>query len=155
MNADPEVMRHFPGTVGRADSDAIIERWAGDFAARGWAPWAAELKHGGGFVGLIGLAIPRHALPFSPCVEVLWRLARAHWGRGYATEGAQAALQVGFGPLGLREIVSYTVPGNLRSRAVMERIGMRDAGEDFDHPALPEGHPLRRHCLYRVAVSAT
>ena len=106
----------------------------------------------GEFIGFVGLSVPRRAeLPFMPCVEIGWRLAQAHWGRGYATEAARACLQVGFGPLALAEIVSFTSLINRPSRALMARIGMRDSGEDFDHPALPEGSELRRHCLYRIA----
>jgi ribosomal-protein-alanine N-acetyltransferase len=104
------------------------------------------------FVGFVGLSVPRFEAHFTPCVEIGWRLAREHWGRGYAGEGARAALAFGFDALGLDEIVSFTVPRNLRSRRVMERIGMAcDPAGDFDHPALPEGHALRRHVLYRMA----
>ena len=97
-----------------------------------------------------GLTVPRRVLPCSPCVEIGWRLARASWGHGYATEAACAALAVGFRQLALDEIVSFTALGNRRSRAVMERIGMRNANQDFEHPGVPEGHPLRLHCLYRI-----
>ncbi len=104
------------------------------------------------FIGFVGLAIPGFETSFTPCVEIGWRLAHAHWGRGYATEAAHAALAHGFGPLGLREIVSFTAQQNLRSRAVMERLGMRrDPADDFDHPKLSPGHPLRRHVLYRLS----
>ena len=86
-----------------------------------------------------------------PRVEVGWRIAYEHWDKGIATEGARAALDAAFGELGLPEVVSFTVKGNTRSRRVMERLGMRhDPREDFDHPRLPEGHPLRRHVLYRI-----
>src|SRR5438552_3901183 len=105
------------------------------------------------FAGFVGLSVPRFESHFTPCVEIGWRLAAPYWGRGYATEGARAALAVGFETLGLGEIVSSTVPANLRSRRVMEKIGMaRDPDDDFDHPALPEGHRLRRHVLYRIAA---
>jgi RimJ/RimL family protein N-acetyltransferase len=104
------------------------------------------------FVGFVGLAVPRFDSPFMPCVEIGWRLAAEHWGRGYATEGARAALDFGFQRLSLDEIVSYTVPDNVRSRRVMEKIGMTHrSDEDFDHPLLPQGHRLRRHVLYRLA----
>ena len=107
------------------------------------------------FIGFIGLSIPQFEAHFTPCVEIGWRLARAEWGKGYASEGARAALAFGFERLGLAEIVSFTAVSNLRSRRVMERIGMqRRAAEDFDHPNLPEGHPLRRHVLYRIAREA-
>jgi RimJ/RimL family protein N-acetyltransferase len=100
----------------------------------------------------VGLSVPRFHAHFTPCVEIGWRLSAEYWGRGYATEGAKAALSFGFDELQLVEIVSYTVPDNVRSRRVMERIGMtHDAAGDFDHPVLPEGHRLRRHVLYRIA----
>jgi RimJ/RimL family protein N-acetyltransferase len=150
MNADSEVMRHFPRLLTRDESDASIALWHEHLQSQGWGNWAVELMTTGEFIGFVGLSVPRRALPFMPCVEVGWRLARAHWGRGWATQAAQAALQVGFDHLGLTEIVSFTALPNLRSRAVMERIGMHNAHEDFDHPALPEGHPLQRHCLYRI-----
>lgn len=150
LNADPEVMRYFPSTQTREASDRSVDVWSAELRERGWSNWAAELSGSGEFIGFIGLSVPRRALPFMPCVEVGYRLARAHWRRGYASEGARAALGVAFDTLGLDEVVSFTALTNLRSRAVMQRIGMVDAGEDFDHPALPEGHPLRRHCLYRI-----
>lgn len=150
MNADPAVMEFFPSLQTREASDASIDAWQAQFARQGWSNWAAELRETGAFIGFVGLSVPRRVLPFSPCVEIGWRLARAHWGRGYATEGARAALRMGFEQLGLGEIVSFTTLGNLRSRAVMERIGMRNANEDFEHPAVPEGHALRWHCLYRI-----
>lgn len=150
MNADPEVMRYFAAPLSRVESDAMVERMRSHHDERGWGLWAVELAATGVFIGFVGLAVPRHALPFMPCVEIGWRLARAHWHQGYATEGARAALDFGFGVLGLEEIVSFTALGNRPSRAVMERLGMVDANEDFDHPGLPAGHALRRHCLYRL-----
>ena len=151
MNADPAVMEFFPSLQSRAASDASIKGWESQFATQGWSNWAVELLESGLFIGFIGLSVPRRTLPFSPCVEIGWRLARAHWGKGYATEGAQAALRVGFERIGLAEIVSFTAAGNLKSRAVMERIGMRNANQDFEYPGIPEGHALRLHCLYRVS----
>jgi RimJ/RimL family protein N-acetyltransferase len=150
MNADPEVMRYFPATQTEEQSRASVEMWRAQFAERGWSNWAVELKQSGEFIGFIGLSIPRRQLPFSPCVEIGWRLARRFWGHGYATEGAKASLAVGFGQLELDEIVSFTALTNFPSRAVMERIGMRNTGRDFEHPALSEGSPLRRHCLYVI-----
>ena len=150
LNADPLVMEFFPATQTRAASDASIDAWQSQFASQGWSNWALELRGSGDFIGFTGLSVPRRVLPFSPCVEVGWRLARAHWGRGYATEAARAALEAGFTRIGLAEIVSFTALGNLRSRAVMERIGMRNSNQDFEHPGIPEGHALRGHCLYRI-----
>lgn len=150
LNADPAVMEFFAGVESRESSDASIEAWQSQLAARGWSNWALELRASGEFLGFTGLSVPRRVLPFSPCVEVGWRLARRHWGQGYATEAARAALEVGFARLALPEIVSFTAVGNRRSRAVMERIGLRDTHRSFDYPAFPDGHPLRRHCLYRL-----
>jgi RimJ/RimL family protein N-acetyltransferase len=150
LNADPVVMEFFPALQDRAMSDATIDAWRGQIEARGWSNWAVEARESGDFLGFIGLTVPRRMLPFSPCIEIGWRLARAHWGRGYATEGARHALGAGFEHFGMDEIVSFTALLNARSRAVMERIGMRDARCDFEHPALPEGHRLRPHCLYTM-----
>lgn len=150
MNADPAVMEFFPALQDRAASDASIDLWQAQFEAQGWSNWAAELAESGEFIGFVGLSVPRRTLPCSPCVEIGWRLARPFWGRGLASEAARAALHAGFGRIGLAEIVSVTALANRRSRAVMERIGMRDSGEDFEHPGVPEGHPLRTHCLYRI-----
>ncbi|MEO5883312.1 MAG: GNAT family N-acetyltransferase [Caldimonas sp.] len=150
LNADPRVMEFFPALQSYAASVASIDAWQTQFASKGWSNWAAELKASGEFIGFVGLSVPRRPLPCSPCVEIGWRLAHAHWGLGLATEAAQGALAVGFELLGLSEIVSFTAVGNLRSRAVMERIGMNNASEDFEHPGVPEGHTLRLHCLYRL-----
>ena len=150
MNADPAVMRWFAGPLSAEARGRSIDAWQQAFAERGWANWAVELLATGQFIGFVGLTIPRRVFAFSPCVEIGWRLAQAHWRQGYATEAARAALQVGFGPLQLAQIVSFTSLVNAPSRAVMQRIGMADSDEDFDHPALPEGSPLRRHCLYRL-----
>jgi len=153
LNADPEVMRHFPAPLVREASDRSLDHWRREIAERGWSNWALALRDGGAFVGFVGLTVPWRTLPFTPCVEIGWRLAREHWHRGYATEAAGAVLAFGFERLELDEIVSFTALVNRRSRAVMERIGMTDANEDFDHPALPNGHALQRHCLYRLPRS--
>lgn len=150
LNADPEVMRHFPGLLSRAESDALAERIERHFAEKGYGPWAVEVRGGPPFIGFTGLGEVPFDAQFTPAVEVGWRLARAYWGLGYASEAAATALTYGFNVLGLQEIVAFTVPANARSRRVMERIGMhRDQAGDFDHPRLPAGHPLRRHALYR------
>jgi len=152
LNADPQVVEFLPGALSREESDASVGRIRAHFEQHGFGFWAVEVPGSADFIGFVGLAVPRFTAPFTPCVEVGWRLARAHWGHGYATEAAQAALRFGFESLGLGEIVSFTVPGNRRSRRVMERLGMhRKPEEDFDHPMLPEGHPLRRHVLYRLS----
>ncbi|GLC96509.1 GCN5 family N-acetyltransferase [Cupriavidus sp. TA19] len=150
LNADAEVMRFFPAPLTRAESDAMADRCRALIAGRGWGPWAVERKLDRAFIGFVGLHEPAAALPFSPCVEIAWRLARDAWGSGLATEAARAALEYGFGTLGLDEIVSFTTLENRRSRAVMERLGMREDALGFEHPALPPRHPLRPHCLYRL-----
>ena len=151
LNADPEVMRHFPALLSREQADAMVDRLSGHIEAEGWGMWAVERRDTGEFIGFTGLGVPRQELPSQPCVEVGWRLARDAWGHGYASEAAREALRVGFDELGLAEIVAFTAVPNRRSRAVMERLGMvRDAAEDFDHPAVDVGHPVRRHVLYRT-----
>jgi ribosomal-protein-alanine N-acetyltransferase len=151
LAADPEVMEYFPAPLTRAGADAFIDRIEDEFHQRGWSLWALELADGGRFIGYTGLVIPSFQGHFMPAVEVGWRLARHAWGRGHATEAACAAVAFGFNDVGLEEVVSFTAAGNARSRAVMERIGMtHDPAEDFDHPGLPPGHPLRRHVLYRL-----
>jgi RimJ/RimL family protein N-acetyltransferase len=151
MNADPQVMEYFPSLQTRATSDASIDAWQSQFAGQGWSNWAVELVDTRQFIGFVGLSVPRRTFAFSPCVEIGWRLARPFWGRGLATEAAREVLRVGFERPDLREIVSFTARGNRRSRAVMERIGLRDAKADFEHPGIPEGSPLRLHCLYRIS----
>ncbi|NJP24694.1 GNAT family N-acetyltransferase [Microbispora sp. SCL1-1] len=149
LNADPVVMEHFPATLSREDSDALAERIEAGFDEHGFGLWAVEAD--GEFIGFTGLSVPRFTAPFTPCVEIGWRLARSAWGRGYATEAARASLEDGFGRAGLTEVVSFTAVQNVRSQAVMRRLGMtHDPADDFDHPALPAGHPLRRHVLYRI-----
>ena len=151
LAGDPEVMEHFPALLTRAAADAFIDETEAEFDQRGWGLWALEVAQTGQFIGYTGLEIPGFEEHFTPAVEVGWRMARHAWGHGYATEAARAALAFGFDELQLAEIVSFTATGNLRSRAVMERLGMtHDPSEDFDHPRLPDGHPLQRHVLYRL-----
>jgi len=145
-------MEFFPKLLDRMESDAAVARINEHFDRHGFGMWAIELPGVTPFIGFVGLAVPRFKAHFTPCVEIGWRLAVEHWGRGYATEAARAALDFGFENLHLDEIVSFTVPANLRSRRVMERLGMTHSpADDFDHPLLAEGHPLRRHVLYRQA----
>lgn len=154
LNADPVVMEHFPAVLSRPVSDALALRLRDDLERRGFGFWAVELPGEAPFLGFVGLSEPSFEAHFTPCVEIGWRLARAHWGRGFATEAARAALDHAFGPLALDEVVSFTPAPNARSRAVMERLGMRrDPAEDFDHPNIAEGHPLRRCVLYRLTGS--
>jgi RimJ/RimL family protein N-acetyltransferase len=154
MNADPRVMEFFPKPLTRAESDARAAQIQDHFDRRGFGLWAVEVPGIADFIGFVGLSTPAFEEHFTPCVEVGWRLAHEFWGHGYASEAGRAALDFGFGQLGLREIVSFTVPNNRRSRGVMERLGMtRSPDDDFEHPSLPEGHPLRRHVLYRIRSS--
>ncbi len=151
LNADPEVMRHFPATVDRAGSDGMIARIETGFDYLGYGLYAVEVKGGSPFVGYVGLMPVRAPNPLAPAVEIGWRLARRAWGRGYASEAARACLDLAFDHLGLEEVVSFTAVANAPSRAVMTRIGLRaDPSRDFDHPALELGHPLRRHVLYAI-----
>ena len=152
LNADARVMEHFPNALTRGESDELVDRIGRHWAEDGVGLWAVERRDDGAFLGFTGLAPPRFEADFTPCVEVGWRLAAEAWGHGYATEAARAALAFGFEVRGLSEILSWTVPANLRSRAVMERIGMtHDPADDFDHPNIAVGSPLRRHVLYRLS----
>jgi RimJ/RimL family protein N-acetyltransferase len=153
LNADPEVMEHFPARLSREESDALVRRFEAGFEARGFGVWALELGATGEFIGFCGLSVPSFEAPFMPAVEIGWRLARPYWGQGYATESARAALGFAFEDAGLAEVVSFTTRGNERSRAVMRRLGMtHDEADDFDHPRLAPGHPLRPHVLYRLGA---
>lgn len=155
MNADPRVMEFFRSPLNRAASDAMADRIEKDFGERGFGLWAIEVPGLAPFIGFAGFAVPEFRAHFTPCVEIGWRLALAHWGQGYATEAARLALRHGFAALAFRDVVSFTSATNLRSRAVMERLGMRrDPADDFDHPAIAEGHPLRRHVLYRLGAGS-
>lgn len=152
MNADPRVMEFFPSTMTREKSDEMLTRCRDLIAVRGWGIWAVELRDTGEFIGFVGLHTPGYDLPFVPCVEAAWRLKVDAWGKGYCSEAARAVIDAGFTQLGLKEIVAYTALPNVRSQAVMKRMGMaRDPAEDFDHPLLEEGHWLRKHCLYRLS----
>lgn len=151
LNADPVVMAHFPAPLTREESNSLADRCEHLIDERRWGAWATEVKATGEFIGFVGLHIPQADLPISPCVEILWRLAQAHWRQGFATEAARGALHIGFEELRLPEIVSFTVPSNIRSRAVMERLGMQMDAATFEHPGVPDGHVLRTHCNYRLS----
>jgi RimJ/RimL family protein N-acetyltransferase len=153
INADPAVMRHFPATMSRAESDAWLDRIEAHFTEHGWGFWAVERKAEPGLVGAVGLmAVPWEA-DFTPAVEIGWRIAPAHQRQGYAEEAARLSLAAGFGRIGLGEIVAFTVPANAPSWLLMAKLGMRPAGT-FDHPRLAEHHPLRLHLLYRMSRQA-
>lgn len=151
INADPRVMEYFPCPLSRDESDYSVKCAVDHIQKFGWGFWAVSLIHTEAFIGFIGLEHVDFNAHFTPAVEIGWRLAFEHWGKGYATESALASLQYGFETLKLNEIVAFTAIQNSRSKAVMERIGMHhDPKDDFDHPKLPEGHRLRRHVLYRL-----
>jgi RimJ/RimL family protein N-acetyltransferase len=153
LNADPRVMEFYPAVLTREESDRFVrDRIAPQFERLGYSLWAVEVPGVTPFAGYVGLLEQTFPAAFTPCIEVGWRLAAPFWGRGYATEGARAALAHGFGVAGLDEIVSLTAVVNRRSIAVMERLGMQPAGE-FEHPLLPAGHVLRPHVLYRTTKS--
>ncbi len=148
--ADPEVMQHFPAPLTSEQAADLVGRHRALLDAGEPGLFAVEVEETGDFIGFVGLAAPSFTAPFTPCVEIGWRLARTSWGQGFATEAGRAVLEHGFTTLGLNEVVSFTARDNLRSRAVMERLGMtRDPSEDFGHPALEPGDPLRPHVLYR------
>lgn len=149
LNADAEVMEHFPAPLTRAQSDAMVDRIEALFAAQGYGLWALELPNEAAFVGFVGLMHVPEELPFAPAIEVGWRLARPYWGRGLALEGARAAIAYAFERVGVGELVSYTAARNVRSRRLMERLGMRHDA-DFLHPGIEPGSPLAPHVLYRL-----
>jgi len=153
LNADPEVMEFFHAPLTREESDAHVDRIRAGFDEHGWGLWAAERLDSGEFIGFVGLTVPSFDAPFLPGVEVGWRLARAHWGQGFATEGGTASLGFAFDALGLDEVLSFTTAANVRSRRVMDKLGLHHhPDEDFEHPNVPEGSPIRPHVLYRISA---
>ncbi len=150
MSADPEVMEYFPGVLDRKKSDALVNKTVELMLKRGWGLWAVEELKTENFMGFVGLHKPTYDLPFTPCTEIGWRLSRPYWGKGYATEASKIALDFAFNTLHLNKVYSFTTVNNLRSRSVMERIGMTNTNENFEHPAIPVGHKLREHVLYKI-----
>jgi len=154
INADPAVMEYFPSVMSEAETARMIARIEGHFQDHGFGLWAVEHAASGELIGFAGLAVPEFEAHFTPAVEVGWRLGQSHWGNGYATESARAAIRFAFEQAELDEIVSFTAPANTRSTQVMERLGMtRDASDDFDHPSLSEGSPVQRQVLYRITAA--
>jgi RimJ/RimL family protein N-acetyltransferase len=152
QSADPKVMEFFPKCLDSAEVNTLIERIQTHFQDHGYGWWAVEVREGAPFIGYVGLEHSNFDAPFTPAVEIGWRLGAQYWDEGYAHEAADAALAFGFEQVGLEEIVAFTVPDNERSRGLMERLGMAyDPADDFEHPGLPEGHPLRQHVLYRLS----
>jgi len=158
LNANARVMAFFPQPLSRIESDALAERIISAFNQRGWGWWAVEVKSkhdfiGHDFIGFVGISVPAAALPFQPCVEIGWRLGFPYWGKGYATEAAQAALAFGFETLKLEKIVSFTATINKRSEAVMQKLGMNRVSKTFMHPSIPAGSKLGEHCLYELSMA--
>ncbi len=154
LSADVDVMRYLPGVLNREQSDALGARIQSLITERGWGFWAVEIKELHAFAGFVGLHIPTADLPFNPCVEIGWRLAKPFWGNGYATEAAHAAAHFAFTTLALTEIVAFTTVANYPSQRVMERLGMQRDPETFLHPELPADSPLSEHCLYRLSADS-
>jgi RimJ/RimL family protein N-acetyltransferase len=151
INADQRVMEFMPALLSREESDRFADRIASQFLEHGFGLYAAELREDHSFIGYVGLAVPAFSAHFTPCVEIGWRLSADHWNQGLATEGAKAVLRHAFEILELNEVVSFTVPANVRSRRVMEKLGMmHDEAGDFDYPNFAEDHVFRRHVLYRI-----
>ncbi|MDY6829176.1 MAG: GNAT family N-acetyltransferase [Pseudomonadota bacterium] len=150
LNGDPDVMEFFPDVLSKSESDRLATRLRDALQRTGWGIWAVELKSSGEFIGAVGLQPVEEVFEFFPGVEVAWRLDKPHWGKGYATEAAGACLHHAKRTLNLRQIVSFTAAINVRSIAVMKKIGMSTDGYEFDHPAVCAGSPLRRHVLYRI-----
>ncbi|HWB12572.1 MAG TPA: GNAT family N-acetyltransferase [Pirellulales bacterium] len=155
LNGDPQVMEFFPKVLSRVESDQRVAQIKEHFERHGFGLWAVEVEGVADFIGFVGLNVPTFAAHFMPCVEIGWRLAREHWNQGYASDAARAVVAFAFDELRLDEIVALTAVGNQRSRRVMTRLGMTySSGDDFEHPAFPEGHALRKHVLYRLSSSA-
>lgn len=152
LNGDPQVMRHFPSVMSRAQSDAMARRMQAHFVTHGFGYWVLERHDQPGLLGVLGIQHVGFAAAFTPAVEIGWRIQRAHWRQGYALEAAQAVLAHAFGQLQLEQVLAFTVPANLPSQALMQRLALeRNPADDFAHPLLPVGHPLRSHWLYRLS----
>ena len=143
-------MKYYPSVLSTEESDAMAQKLQSLIAEQSWGFWAVELIAEKSFIGFVGLHRPAYDLPVTPCVEIGWRLAKEYWGSGYATEAAKASLRFAFDELGLPEVYSFASVSNQRSRAVMERLNMVNTGNNFQHPMIPEKHPLREHVLYKI-----
>ncbi|MFH7767462.1 GNAT family N-acetyltransferase [Acinetobacter sp. BSP-28] len=152
LNCNPEVMRYFPDCLTRAQSDALAHRFQGLIETQAWGVWAIELKQTGEFIGFTGLHAQPRQFTFSPCTEIAWRLEQKYWGNGFATEAATACLNFAFDSLNLKQIVAFTAAQNIKSQAVMQRLGMQFK-DYFNHPALDDSSPLQRHVLYQIAAA--
>ena len=151
MCSDKDVMAFFPKRQTQAESHAMATKIQSLIEARGWGFWAVEIPNQHTFIGFVGLHVPKSSMPFSPCVEIGWRLSNQHWGKGYATEAAKAALEYAFNQLNLNEVVSFTTLANVRSMAVMQKIGMSNSRQNFMHPDIEVAHPQCEHVLYKIS----
>ena len=150
INADPKVMKYYPKLLSRQESNAAVEKFKSLISNNGWGFWAVESTRDQSFIGLVGLHKPTYKLPFGPCVEIGWRLARSSWGRGYATEAGRECLNFAFAQLELSEVYAFTSVANMKSRAVMERLDMENIQANFEHPSVPHNNPLREHVVYKI-----
>ena len=150
MCADPDVMKFYPNTLTNEESNVMANKIRGLIDEQSWGLWAVELKDKDCFIGFVGLHKPHYELPITPCVEVGWRLSKEYWGKGYATEAARESLKFAFNQLELNEVYSFASVSNNKSWRVMERLGMSNTGNNFEHPDIPEGQPLREHVLYKI-----
>ena len=150
MNADADLMKYFPSTLNKQESDAMADKIRTLIKTQGWGFWAVEIKEKGEFIGFTGLHKPQDNLPFLPCVEIGWRLAKEHWGKGYATEAAKAALEVAFYKLHIEQLYAFTAIQNNRSQAVMQRLYMINTNKNFEHPKVPKKSGLKEHVLYKL-----
>lgn len=151
MNTDPDVMEFYPDIQSSEESFSMAQTFQNLISHKGWGFWAVERLSDNSFIGFVGLHEPTYDLPVTPCVEIGWRLSRESWGNGYATEAAQAALNFAFNELKLEQVYSFTSVANIRSRSVMEKIGMKNTNANFDHPIIPKGHILSEHVLYKIS----
>ena len=150
LNSDVDVMKYFPKPLSETESHEMAMKIESSIKQKGWGFWAVELKENHLFIGFVGLHEPSSDLPFSPCVEIGWRLDKRYWGKGYATEAGKEVLRFAFDTLKLDEVVSFTTVENNKSQSVMKRLNMIDIRQDFEHPALAKGHHLREHVLYKI-----
>jgi len=150
MCSDPDVMEFFPKLQTQQESFEMAKKIQSLINDRGWGLWAMEIPEQHKFIGFVGLHTPSDRMPFSPCVEIGWRLSKHHWGKGYATEAANESLRYAFDTLNLNEVVSFTTLANSRSQTVMQKIGMHDSGQNFMHPDIDASHPYCEHVLYKI-----
>ena len=150
MNANPKVMAYFPKLLTTSMSNTIAKKCQSLIDDNGWGFWAVSLKETDAFIGMVGLNNANADMPFSPAVEIAWRLDNDYWGLGYATEAARASLNFAFVELGIEEVVSFTAVINKRSQLVMERLGMTNTQENFYHPMINPNHRLAEHVLYKI-----